>query len=213
MFTLFVLSLGCHYTAARLLHSLPDDTYAFPKFKTVFYNDLPLLNNTAQQWLRDGLKGGVDEFLDLPWQAPQQASIDASQSDQVSICDLFLAFEADVSNSGTRPIIRWNTCEWAHQSHIFASFRPKLKQHPSSRNPKLSHLRPRVGRCYNRSRINVFMYVTCILCATMETICINIFGSFGIVGSPILIATTRRSDNFTSCRQRRHQVGHGCFRL
>lgn len=74
---------GLYLVQARLLHSPPDDTYAFPKFKTVFYNDLPLLNDIAEEWMQHGIAGGLNEFLDLPWQATQQASIDASQSEQV----------------------------------------------------------------------------------------------------------------------------------
>ncbi|KAF9483909.1 hypothetical protein BDN70DRAFT_873313 [Pholiota conissans] len=53
--------------AARLLHSLPEDTYAFPKFRVSFLNGLPVLNQTAQRWLAEGLRGGEQEFLDQPW--------------------------------------------------------------------------------------------------------------------------------------------------
>ncbi|KAG6814314.1 hypothetical protein H0H92_013439 [Tricholoma furcatifolium] len=54
-------------TAARLLHSLPDDTHAFPKFRVAFLNRLPLHPDTAQRWLQQGLRGGELEFLDQPW--------------------------------------------------------------------------------------------------------------------------------------------------
>lgn len=53
--------------SARLLHSLPDDTYAFPKFRVSFLNSLPVLNETAEHWLKEGLSGGELEFLDKPW--------------------------------------------------------------------------------------------------------------------------------------------------
>ncbi|KAF8797944.1 hypothetical protein BYT27DRAFT_7178207 [Phlegmacium glaucopus] len=53
--------------SARSLHSLPDDTYAFPKFRVAFLNSLPVLNETAERWLKDGLSGGELEFLDKPW--------------------------------------------------------------------------------------------------------------------------------------------------
>lgn len=53
--------------SARLLHSLPDDTYAFPKFRVAFLNGLPVLNETAERWLKEGLSGGELEFLDKPW--------------------------------------------------------------------------------------------------------------------------------------------------
>jgi protein OS-9 len=52
---------------ARLLHSLPEDTYALPKYRVAFLNSLPLFNLTAQRWLSDGLPGGEREFLDQPW--------------------------------------------------------------------------------------------------------------------------------------------------
>lgn len=55
--------------AARLHHSrVPEDPYAFPKHRVSFLNGLPLLNQTAQRWLMDGLRGGEAEFLDQPWQ-------------------------------------------------------------------------------------------------------------------------------------------------
>ena len=57
---------------AGLFHSLADDLYAFPKFKVTFLNGLPLLNETAGRWLREGLRGGEAEFLDhpTPWREP-----------------------------------------------------------------------------------------------------------------------------------------------
>ncbi|KAF8654186.1 hypothetical protein AX16_003715 [Volvariella volvacea WC 439] len=48
---------------ARFLHSLPEDTYAFPKFRVNFLNESPLLNQTAERWLAEGLQGGQSEFL------------------------------------------------------------------------------------------------------------------------------------------------------
>jgi len=58
---------SCSAASARLLHSLPEDTYAFPKYRVSFLNGLPLLNKTAQRWLTEGLRGGEQEFLDQPW--------------------------------------------------------------------------------------------------------------------------------------------------
>ncbi|KAI0035694.1 hypothetical protein K488DRAFT_42640 [Vararia minispora EC-137] len=49
------------------LHSLPEDPYAFPKYRVSFLNGLPLLNDTAEKWLHDGLRGGEAEFLNQPW--------------------------------------------------------------------------------------------------------------------------------------------------
>ncbi|KAJ6630701.1 hypothetical protein B0H10DRAFT_1982444, partial [Mycena sp. CBHHK59/15] len=36
-------------------------------YKVAFLNHLPLPNLTAQRWLDEGLRGGVREFLDQPW--------------------------------------------------------------------------------------------------------------------------------------------------
>lgn len=55
--------------SARLHHSLvPDDPYAFPKYRVTFLNGLPILNETVQRWMADGLRGGEAEFLDQPWE-------------------------------------------------------------------------------------------------------------------------------------------------
>ncbi|KAF5365602.1 hypothetical protein D9758_003228 [Tetrapyrgos nigripes] len=48
----------------RFLHSLPTDTYSFPKFNVLFLNNHPVLNQTAQRWLQHGIPGGESEFLD-----------------------------------------------------------------------------------------------------------------------------------------------------
>ena len=53
--------------ASRLLHSLPDDTYALPKYRVTFLNGLPVQNATATTWLKEGLRGGEREFLDQLW--------------------------------------------------------------------------------------------------------------------------------------------------
>lgn len=74
-FSLLPLSL-CLLAAARLHHSLvPEDPYAFPKYKVTFLNGLPVLNETAQRWLQEGLSGGELEFLEQPWrESPWQTS-------------------------------------------------------------------------------------------------------------------------------------------
>ncbi|KAF9227518.1 hypothetical protein BS17DRAFT_877747 [Gyrodon lividus] len=51
------------FSQARLLYSGPEDLYAFPKYRVTFLNNLPVLNETAQRWLQDGLRGGEQEFL------------------------------------------------------------------------------------------------------------------------------------------------------
>jgi hypothetical protein len=71
-FILFSLLLFPSLAPAGFLHSLPDDLYAFPKYTVTFLNGLPLLNETAERWLREGLRGGEAEFLDHPtsWREP-----------------------------------------------------------------------------------------------------------------------------------------------
>ncbi|KAI0957358.1 hypothetical protein AcW1_005774 [Taiwanofungus camphoratus] len=70
--SLSLISLSiCLLVTARLHHSLvPEDPYAFPKYRVTFLNGQPLLNETAERWLRDGLHGGESEFLDQPWKDP-----------------------------------------------------------------------------------------------------------------------------------------------
>jgi hypothetical protein len=63
---LFLL-FNVHLSASRLLHLLPEDPYTLPKFRITYLNDLPLLTETAQRWLKDGLRGGQREFLEQSW--------------------------------------------------------------------------------------------------------------------------------------------------
>ncbi|KAH8833835.1 hypothetical protein DL96DRAFT_1550752 [Flagelloscypha sp. PMI_526] len=53
--------------AFRQLHTLPEDIHANPKFRVSFLNGQPLLHETAQRWLQDGLRGGELEFTNVPW--------------------------------------------------------------------------------------------------------------------------------------------------
>ncbi|KAI0647168.1 glucosidase II beta subunit-like protein-domain-containing protein [Trametes meyenii] len=79
--------LLCAPASARIHHSrVPEDPYAFPKYRVSFLHGLPLLNDTAERWLRDGLRGGEHEFLDQPWQeshwhATPLKSIEATDDD------------------------------------------------------------------------------------------------------------------------------------
>ncbi|XP_006458202.1 hypothetical protein AGABI2DRAFT_190556 [Agaricus bisporus var. bisporus H97] len=61
-----VLALSLRAVATKLIHSLPEDIHAFPKFRVAFLNSLPVLNDTAQRWLANGLSGGELEFSDQP---------------------------------------------------------------------------------------------------------------------------------------------------
>lgn len=74
---------------SRLHNALvPEDPYAFPKYRVAFLNGLPVQNDTAQQWLKDGLRGGELEFLDQPWEenaswgSPAVKSIDGGNGEQ-----------------------------------------------------------------------------------------------------------------------------------
>ena len=59
---------SAHAVAGRIHASLiPEDPHAFPKYDVAFLNGLPVLNETAERWLRDGLQGGILEFLEEPW--------------------------------------------------------------------------------------------------------------------------------------------------
>ncbi|OBZ75536.1 Protein OS-9 [Grifola frondosa] len=61
----------CLLVSARLHHSLvPEDPYAFPKYRVTFLNGLPVQNETAQRWLQEGLRGGEPEFLEQTWKEP-----------------------------------------------------------------------------------------------------------------------------------------------
>ncbi|KAL1944553.1 hypothetical protein VTO73DRAFT_2983 [Trametes versicolor] len=91
------LALVLALVAARVHHSrVPEDPYAFPKYRVSFLHGLPVLNDTAERWLRDGLRGGEPEFLDQPWQESHwlasppksiEADDDASPSDAAQAQD------------------------------------------------------------------------------------------------------------------------------
>ena len=75
--------------AARLHNSLvPEDPYAFPKYRVTFLNGLPVLNETAQRWLQTGLNGGEAEFLEqtppdgVSWAPPAVKSIEGGSEQQ-----------------------------------------------------------------------------------------------------------------------------------
>ncbi|KAF8498336.1 hypothetical protein JB92DRAFT_3084589 [Gautieria morchelliformis] len=82
MFCLLVWSLlaALAPASASSIHtSIPEDLFAFPKYRLSFLNGLPVANKTAERWLRDGLYGGEQEFLDN-WHPNPRHGIDASGS-------------------------------------------------------------------------------------------------------------------------------------
>jgi protein OS-9 len=66
---LTVLALYSAHTASGRIYAslIPEDPHAFPKYDVAFLNGLPVLNETAERWLRDGLEGGLPEFLEEAW--------------------------------------------------------------------------------------------------------------------------------------------------
>ncbi|TFY57281.1 hypothetical protein EVJ58_g7116 [Rhodofomes roseus] len=66
--SLVPLSLSLLVSASLHRSLLPEDPYAFPKYRVTYLNGLPVLNETADRWLREGLKGGQPEFLDEAWE-------------------------------------------------------------------------------------------------------------------------------------------------
>jgi hypothetical protein len=100
---IFILTLVAAFNiadAARFLHSIPEDTYAFPKFRVTFLNSLPVINETAERWFKEGLRGGELEFLDKPWKEdnwpshPSRKEIDSGQSplDDIYMTDVHFSF-------------------------------------------------------------------------------------------------------------------------
>ncbi|KZT67706.1 hypothetical protein DAEQUDRAFT_672752 [Daedalea quercina L-15889] len=70
MLSLALVPLSLSLLVSASLHRslLPEDLYAFPKYRVTYMNGLPVLNETAERWLREGLKGGEAEFLDQDWE-------------------------------------------------------------------------------------------------------------------------------------------------
>ncbi|TRM61907.1 hypothetical protein BD626DRAFT_500888 [Schizophyllum amplum] len=66
--TCLLLCASLNLAAARLLHSLPEDPHAFPKFRVSFMNGQSIGKETAERWLREGLRGGELEFTEQSWQ-------------------------------------------------------------------------------------------------------------------------------------------------
>jgi len=59
----FILPLVVVVRAHSYFPSIPEDPYAFPKYRVSFLNGFSLPNATAQRWLIEGLKAGETEFL------------------------------------------------------------------------------------------------------------------------------------------------------
>lgn len=70
MLSLALVPLSLSLLVSASLHRslLPEDPYAFPKYRVTYLNGHPVLNETAERWLHEGLKGGEAEFLDQAWE-------------------------------------------------------------------------------------------------------------------------------------------------
>jgi protein OS-9 len=96
---LSVVAMGVMPTfVMTMLHSIPEDPAAFPKYRVSFLNGLPVLNETAERWLADGLRGGEQEFLERPWDEKdsgwkawlKSAKEIGSGDEQADIVELFM---------------------------------------------------------------------------------------------------------------------------
>jgi len=162
--------------SARLLHSLPEDIHAFPKYTVQFLNGLPVLNETAGRWLKHGLRGGELEFLDQPWEDhhPNAPSIrkeigsgepsPATPAVCFQILCLLLPFQiyiSAVASSPRKPTIPWSICEWVRPTRIFVSSLSRCRVHHLCRiiRMQISHL-PEVGPCFNLSPEHAFTYAS-----------------------------------------------------
>ena len=67
LFALLGLNHLCAVSGRIHASLIPEDPHAFPKYDVTFLNGLPVLNETAERWLRDGLQGGLLEFLEDGW--------------------------------------------------------------------------------------------------------------------------------------------------
>ncbi|TFK54975.1 hypothetical protein OE88DRAFT_1694150 [Heliocybe sulcata] len=84
--TLVTVLLAVPVVLARSPHYIPEDPYAFPKYRVTFLNGLPVSNQTAQAWLQDGLRGGELEFLEQPWQFnPLRKGISSGDDEQQAL--------------------------------------------------------------------------------------------------------------------------------
>lgn len=81
------LSICAAHLVSGKRQLLPEDPDAFPKYSVLFHNGYPVQNDTAEKWLRDGLRGGEYEFLGQPWADPgvsQRPEIGDGQDDVCS---------------------------------------------------------------------------------------------------------------------------------
>lgn len=103
--------------AARTQLALAEDLFAFPKFRVTFLNGLPLLNATAERWLRDGLKGGELEFLERPWQTAPGQFKEIAGTEASDVSRIYL----DTSVSNALKILARDRLQRACELSVFRS--------------------------------------------------------------------------------------------
>ncbi|KAI9065159.1 hypothetical protein FKP32DRAFT_1610865 [Trametes sanguinea] len=155
--------------SARVHHSrVPEDPYAFPKYSVSFLHGLPVLNETAERWLRDGLRGGELEFLDEPWQesqwhASQRKSIEAGDDSAPSdVC------HNAASSSGQRSNYTLQHMKLGPKSSFVCLIPPPPQEPPAVEDPPTdvstpvhswSLLQPLSGKClYHRQGWFTYSY-------------------------------------------------------
>ena len=147
-----VLCASLQIAAARLLHSLPEDPHAFPKFRVSFMNGQPIGRDTAERWLREGLRGGELEFADQPWHEgsagwrdwTSRKEIGGSESDEASseVCTpsvLHSRGNEITSDSFTvqKQTTPLNSCEWAPNPTYATSQNPWTMNHQMQTTPPM----------------------------------------------------------------------------
>jgi protein OS-9 len=100
--SLFSLLFWAAESYALRSSTIPEDVYAFPKYKIHFLNGRPLLNLTAQRWLHDGLTS-EDEFLGVT-KSPPSSSL--SPKEIASSQDALAPAADSLPSSITAPLLQ-----------------------------------------------------------------------------------------------------------
>ncbi|KLO12613.1 hypothetical protein SCHPADRAFT_853699 [Schizopora paradoxa] len=162
-----------HDVHARVHFALAEDLYAFPKYRLTFLNGLPVLNDTAQRWLEEGLKGGELEFLDQPWNAqmhpPSNLRTIAAQHDDDEHQRPFENPTTDVGSHDSRPGFTLQKMKLSENTQYICLIPPPVeepvrpadehKQDESSPAQSWSLLQPLSGSClYHRQGWFTYSY-------------------------------------------------------
>ncbi|KZV71874.1 hypothetical protein PENSPDRAFT_605223 [Peniophora sp. CONT] len=102
---LWWLSIWAAHLVSGKRQLLPEDPDAFPKYSVLFHNGYPVVNETAQKWLRDGLRGGEYEFLGQPWADPgvsQRPEIGDGQADLGAVSPAPAGYKLELMRLGSK---------------------------------------------------------------------------------------------------------------